>query len=70
MLGGVLSQVYDGKERVGAYTSRTLNKSERKYSVTRKELLALVDCIQKFSSFGEKVCIEDRSSCLEMAESI
>ncbi|MCG7878903.1 MAG: RNase H-like domain-containing protein, partial [Candidatus Thiodiazotropha endolucinida] len=38
----VLSQVHDGKERVVCYGSRSLTKSERKYCVTRKELLSLV----------------------------
>ncbi|MCG8045580.1 MAG: RNase H-like domain-containing protein, partial [Candidatus Thiodiazotropha endolucinida] len=41
-IGAVLSQKIENKERVVAYASRTLSKSERKYCVTRKELLALV----------------------------
>lgn len=41
-IGAVLSQNIDGTERVIAYASRTLTKSERKYCVTRKELLAVV----------------------------
>jgi len=42
-IGVVLSQAQsDGQERVVVYTSRLLSKSERKYSVTRKELLAAV----------------------------
>jgi hypothetical protein len=33
-IGGVLSQVQDGQERVIAYYSKTLNKAEKNYCVT------------------------------------
>jgi hypothetical protein len=39
-IGAVLSQEIDGKERPIAFASRTLTKPERRYCVTRKELLA------------------------------
>jgi len=42
-LGIVLSQDQDGEERVLAYALRTLSAPERVYSVTRKELLAVVN---------------------------
>lgn len=41
-IGAVLSQVQDGVERVVAYGGRTLNNHEMRYSVTRKELTAVV----------------------------
>ena len=42
-IGAVLSQIGDdGQEHVIAYGSRLLTKSERQYSVTRRELLAVV----------------------------
>ena len=41
-IGAVLSQDTDNGECVIAYASRTLSKSERRYCVTRKEMLALV----------------------------
>ena len=50
-IGAVLSREYDGSERVVAYASCTLNKSERKYSVTRKELLAVVVFTQHFRTY-------------------
>jgi hypothetical protein len=38
-IGGVLSQVQNGQERVIAYYSKTLNKADRNYFVTRREHL-------------------------------
>ena len=47
-IGAVLSQVHDGQERVVAFASRRLSKAERRYCVTRKELLSAVVFIQQF----------------------
>ena len=50
-IGGVLSQVQNGEERVIAYGSRVLNKAERNYCVTRRELLAIVDFVKMFHHY-------------------
>ena len=50
-IGAVLSQKFGTTERVVAYVSRTLTKSERKYCVTRKELLALVNFVKYFRHY-------------------
>ena len=47
-IGAVLSQEIDGKERPIAFASRTLTKPERRYCVTRKELLAVVFFVKQF----------------------
>ena len=42
-VGTVLSQIQkDGEERVIAYSSRTLNRKQRNYCTTKRELLAVV----------------------------
>ena len=55
-LGAVLSQVQDGHERPVAYFSRTLNKAECNYCITRKELLAIVASVKHFHAYlyGQK----------------
>lgn len=50
-IGAVLSQVQDGRERVIAYASRTLNKAEKNYCVTDKELLAVKHFIEYFYQY-------------------
>ena len=50
-IGAVLSQVQDGQERVIAYGSRCLTKEERRYCVTRKELLAVVYFLKYFRHY-------------------
>ena len=51
-IGAVLSQIQDdGTECVVAYASRVLSKPERRYCVTRRELLAVVVFIQHFRPY-------------------
>ena len=50
-IGAVLSQVQGGEERVIAYFSQSLAKAERRYCVTRKELLALVMAVKHFHHY-------------------
>jgi len=47
-VGGVLSQVQDGLERVIAYWSRQLQKAERNYSTIEREALAVVGAVKEF----------------------
>ncbi|KAL6471884.1 hypothetical protein MHYP_G00205340 [Metynnis hypsauchen] len=50
-IGGVLSQIVDGKERVTAYASRALSKTERNYATTKRELLAVVMFMKQFRHY-------------------
>lgn len=50
-IGAVLSQLQSGKERVIGFASRTLTKSERNYSVTKKELLSFVFFVKHFRHY-------------------
>ena len=50
-LGAVLSQVQGGKERVIAYVACALSKTERNYTTTWKDLLALVWGTEHFETY-------------------
>ena len=51
-IGAVLSQIDgEGQERVVAYGSRLLTKLERRYCVTRRELLAVVTFSKQYRSY-------------------
>ena len=47
----VLSQVQDGEERVIAYASLAMTKAERRYSTTKKEMLAFVYFLKHFHHY-------------------
>ena len=44
-IGAVLSQEQDGEERVIAYASKTLSRTQRRYCTTKRELLAVVQFV-------------------------
>ena len=50
-IGAVLSQVQDDEEKVIAFASKTLSKTERNYCITRRELLAVVYFTEQFKHF-------------------
>lgn len=50
-IGAVLSQYHEGQEKVIAYYSKALSSPERKYCVTRRELLAVVKAVQHFQPY-------------------
>ena len=50
-VGGVLSQIIDGEEKVIAFASKSLNSSQRKYCTTYKELLAIVKMAKIFRPY-------------------
>jgi hypothetical protein len=58
-IGAVLSQVQNGVEKVIAYASHRLSKSEKQYCVTRKELLAVYKYVKHFNHYlyGRKFLI-------------
>ena len=50
-IGGVLSQLQDGEERVIAFHSKTLNDTQRRYCTTKRELLAIKACIEQWEHY-------------------
>jgi len=49
--GCILAQVQEGKERVLEYASRTFNKAERNYCITRKEMAAVLFGLKHFRTY-------------------
>ena len=50
-IGGILHQIQEGRERVISYASRALNKAEKNYCITEKELLALRYFVDYFRQY-------------------
>ena len=55
-VGGVLSQIQEGQERVISYGSKKLDRAQQNYCVTRRELLAVVTFMTQFRHYllGQK----------------
>ena len=58
-VGGILSQIQNGHERVIAYMSKSMNQHEQNYCTTRKELLAVVIAFKTWDNylFGQEVLL-------------
>ncbi len=65
--GAVLSQIQDSEEKVIAYFSKSFSKEQRRYCVTRKELLAIVEAIKHFRHylFGREFTIRTDHHALQ-----
>jgi len=50
-LGAILSQTQEGEEKVIAYASRTLSRTERNYDTTKKELLAVKYGLKQYRQY-------------------
>ena len=70
-MGAVLAQVQDGKERAICYASKSLSKSQSKYSATRSELLALVTFTGHFRHYllGQNFTVVTAHSALQWLHS-
>ena len=71
-IGAVLSQVQDGDERVIAYASRSLNKSQQKYCTTMIELLAVVTFVKQFRHYlwGRKFLVRTNHASLTWLQNL
>jgi hypothetical protein len=52
-VGGMLTQIVDGKEHPIAYMSRSLSPTERNYSITERETLAVITAIEHWRCYLE-----------------
>ncbi|GAV69892.1 hypothetical protein CFOL_v3_13392, partial [Cephalotus follicularis] len=48
--GGILKQLVNDKEQLIQYTSGTCNSAQKNYATIKKEISAIVLCVQKFQS--------------------
>ena len=66
-MGAVLLQRHGDDERAVAFDSKSLSKSQRQYSVTKKELLAAVTFVQQFRHYllGRKFTLRTDHASLQ-----
>ena len=72
-IGGVLSQlIRPGVEQPVSYFSQTLATPERKYAVTRKEMLELVESLRHFRGYilSKKLKVQTDHSALQWLTTI
>lgn len=71
-VGAVLSQEQNGQEVVIAYMSKTMNKHEQSYCVTRKELLAVVTALRNFHSYlyGQEILLRTDNAAVSWMRSL
>ena len=50
-IGGVLSQEQEDKQKPVAFLSRTMSSAERNYKIYDKELLAIVEALDKWRQY-------------------
>ena len=50
-IGGVLSQEQEGKWKPVAFLSRTMSPMEKNYEIYNKELLAIVEALEKWRQY-------------------
>ena len=64
--GAVLSQVQNGKDKIIGYYSKCFTQTERKYCVTRRELLAIVNAMKHFHNYvyGRNITVRSDHSSL------
>jgi transposase InsO family protein len=70
-IGAVLSQEVDGEEKVICYGSRVLTKQEKRYCVTRRELLAVVHFVKMYRHYliGQHFIIRSDHAALRWLKS-
>lgn len=66
-VGAILYQECDGIEHPIAYASKALNKAQRNYSVTEKELYSMITAIEKFRGYvmGTEFTVETDHASLK-----
>ena len=71
-VGGVLSQIHEGNEKVIAYMSKTMNTHEVKYCTMRKELLAVVTAVKHWRPYilGHKVLLRTGNAAVSWMKSV